>query len=160
MAAVRLLDPAHIWFRPELAFPVGLMFRDCRRSLYGPTASWSPPMEVEYRDDSIVITAELPGLAMEDIKLEIIGNVLIVQGERRPDRAPPGRAFRRSERRYGYFYREIVLPANADFDHVNAEFDNGILRITVPVVTNRRVLPINNSSQQDTASTERKQNAA
>jgi HSP20 family protein len=114
-----------------------------------PTVSRATPaVEIEQRDDNLVITAELPGLGLEGIKVEVIGNVLILQGERRRDRGAGGRTVRRSERRYGYFYREIMLPAGADTQRVRAEFENGMLRVTIPVLTNRRELPIQDSSPQ------------
>jgi HSP20 family protein len=104
-------------------------------------ASWSPVLELDYVGNKLVIIAELPGLSMEDIKVEIIGNVLTIQGERRPYVDVERRQWR-TERKYGYFYREIVLPEGADLDHVQAEFDNGILRITVPMTTSMRKVPI------------------
>ena len=87
-------------------------------------------------------------LLLEDIKVEVIGSVLILQGERRRDRGAGGRTVGRSERRYGYFYREIVLPDGVDMQRVRAEFENGMLRVTIPVLTNRRELPIQDSSPQ------------
>jgi hypothetical protein len=57
----------------------------------------------------------------------------------------------RSERRYGYFYREIVLPDGVDTKRVRAEFENGMLRVTIPVLTNRRELPINDTSHSEMA---------
>jgi HSP20 family protein len=106
-------------------------------------------VEIEQRDDDLVITAELPGLALEDIKVEVIGNVLILlQGERRRDRGAGGRTVGRSERRYGYFYRDLVLPDGVDTQRVRAEFENGMLRVTIPVLTNRHALPINDTSPQ------------
>jgi HSP20 family protein len=78
----------------------------------------TPAVEIEQRDDNLVITAELRGLGLEDIKVEVIGNVLILQGDRRRDRGAGGRPVGRSERRYGYFYREIVLPAGVDTQRV------------------------------------------
>jgi len=85
-----------------------------KESAPGHAASWSPAVEIEWRDDNLVITAELPGLGLEDIKVEAIGNVLILQGERRRDRAAGRRTVGRSERGCGYFYREIVLPDGVD----------------------------------------------
>jgi HSP20 family protein len=105
-------------------------------------------VEIEQRDDKLVITAESPGLALEDIKVEVIGNVLILQGERRRDRGGGGRVLGRSERRYGYFYWEIVLPDGVDRQRVRAESENGMLRIIIPVLTNRRELLINHTSTQ------------
>jgi HSP20 family protein len=158
--SIRLLDPFSIWYKPEILLPRLLqgsvpgmnsnVVRHGGRTGYGPAFSWMPAVEIEYADDNLTITAELPGLAMEDVKVEVIGNVLILQGERRPERAAG--TTMRSERRYGYFYREIVLPDGADVEHIRAELENGILRITVPLVTDKRVVPIqNNSRQRDSA---------
>jgi HSP20 family protein len=102
-------------------------------------------LEIDQSNDKLLIIAELPGLSAEDIKVEIIGNLLLLQGERRPyidvEHGP-----RRTERKYGYFYREIVLPESVDPEDVQAQFENGILRITVPVTTNRRAVPVESSS--------------
>jgi hypothetical protein len=54
----------------------------------------------------------------------------------------------RSVRRYGYVYREIVLPDGADTQRVRAELENGMLRVTIPVLPNRRELPINDTPTQ------------
>lgn len=83
---------------------------------------------------------------MENIKVEIIGSVLVLQGERRPD-IDGERGPRRTERKYGYFYREVVLREGADLQNVQAEFENGILRITVPVTSNRREVPTETTSR-------------
>ncbi len=143
---IRLLDPFDIWYRPQsglASISPAVVSGDLSRSR---RASWSPVLELSYRDDKLVILAELPGLSAEDIKVEIIGNVLTLQGERRPYVDVERRPWR-NERKYGYFYREIVLPEGADLDRVQAEFENGVLQITVPVTTNQRqVIPIKTAS--------------
>jgi HSP20 family protein len=148
---IRLLDSFDICYRPDVllkGISPGRASLDRGRIRLGPAASWSPVVEIEQRDDNLVITAALPGLALEDIKIEAIGNVLILQGERRPDRGAGGGTVGRSERRYGYFYREMVLPDGVDTQRVRAEFENGMLRVTIPVLTNRRELPIKDTSTQ------------
>jgi HSP20 family molecular chaperone IbpA len=157
---LRLLDPVDIWFAPQVLLEEagnGLAFPDGSRGRGG-RAVWSPVVEVEYRDDKLVINAELPGLSVEDIKVEILGNMLVIQGERRRDDGR-GHTIRHSERRYGHFYREITLPDSADTENVRAEFENGTLRVTVPV-KNWRVVPINQTSKKSTANVVRKGEAA
>ena len=142
---IRLLDPFDIWFKPQVlltGISRKLASPDQGRIRYGPPASWSPAVEIEYRDENLVITAELPGLSLEDIKVEIIGNRLVLQGERRHDYGAGAHMIGRTERRYGHFYREVVLPDGVDLEHVRAEFENGILHVTIPAATNRRVVPI------------------
>jgi HSP20 family protein len=138
---IRLVDPFAIWYQPPSllgGISPGIVSDYLTRSR---RASWSPVLELAYRDNNLEIIAELPGLGIEDIKVEVIGNVLTIQGERRPYPDVERRRWR-TERKYGYFYRELVLPEGADLDHVRAEFDNGILRITVPMTTSMRQVPI------------------
>ena len=96
---------------------------------------WVPAIEVTQSDDQLQILVELPGIEWMDVRVEVIGDRLVVQGERRhdiPSDAIP-RNVRRSERRYGHFYREVTLPRGADVEHIEAKLDHGMLRITIPV---------------------------
>jgi HSP20 family molecular chaperone IbpA len=159
---IRLLDPIDLWYRPQVLLSGigrGLTSPDRGRTRYGPPASWSPVVEIVRNDQNLLITAELPGLSMEDIKVEIIGNVLVLQGERRRDRAS-GHVIRRTERRYGHFYREIVLPDGVDVEHVRAEIENGILRVTLPLATHRRAMPIQSTEQPTSEAVRNKKEAA
>jgi HSP20 family protein len=83
---------------------------------------WSPAIEVSERDGNYVIRAELPGLKPEDVKLEIEDDALVLQGERRDEREQEEGGVRRTEIRYGRFYRSIPLPEGANMDQINAKF--------------------------------------
>ncbi|MGZ4816647.1 MAG: Hsp20/alpha crystallin family protein [Terriglobales bacterium] len=106
---------------------------------------WVPAIEVTQSDSQLEILVELPGIEWMDVRVEVIGDRLVVQGERRHDVASDAipRTVRRSERRYGHFYREIALPRGADIEHIQAKLNNGMLQITIPVsgeqFTGRRV---------------------
>jgi HSP20 family protein len=89
---------------------------------------------------------------------------LIIQGERKLEKEEGDGGVRRTERRYGEFYRAIALPEGADAEHARAEFQNGVLHVTIPVPeaqSNLRQIPIQTtaaSSQaagQKTASAEK-----
>jgi HSP20 family protein len=95
--------------------------------------AWAPAVDVTYRDNNLVVSAELPGLSEEDVKVEIVNDVLILRGERRSEREEEESGVRRSEIRYGEFYRAIPLPEDVDAQNARAEFQNGILQITIPV---------------------------
>jgi HSP20 family molecular chaperone IbpA len=99
-----------------------------------------PAAEVSRDNGNLVITVELPGLAAEDVKLEAIGNLLTVQGERRPERGPEVQT--RGPKRRRYFYREFVLPEGADGKQARAEMDRGILRIVVPLRSQPQQVPV------------------
>lgn len=95
---------------------------------------WSPAFEVVENSDEVVMYADLPGMRVEDVDIEIENNVLSVTGERR--RAEEADGFRRlmTERAFGRFQRVITLPNTVDAASVTAELDNGVLAVRLPKV--------------------------
>lgn len=98
----------------------------------GGPGEWSPPIDLEERDNELVLTAELPGLNPEDIDVEIEGNTLTLRGEKRAEKEQQEGEHHYYERQYGTFVRRLSLPESVDSDRATARFDNGILRITLP----------------------------
>jgi HSP20 family protein len=83
------------------------------------------------------------------VNVEINDNSLIIQGERKFEQDEIEGGVRRSERRYGEFYRAIALPEGADAENARAEFQNGVLRVTIPVPqaqSNVRQIPVQAST--------------
>ncbi|HEU4684766.1 MAG TPA: Hsp20/alpha crystallin family protein [Nitrospira sp.] len=114
-------------------------------STSGPMAPWSPPIEVAERDGQLSISAELPGLRKEDIKVELTQNGLTISGERKREQEEERDGIYRSERSYGFFSRTIPIPEDAEVDQAKATFENGILTVTIPVphaAQRRREIPI------------------
>ena len=97
----------------------------------GERQSWTPAIDVVETNDTIVLKAELAGMKPEDINIEMQDNVLTVSGERKFDEEVKEDKFYRIERRYGSFSRSLALPPTADESHVEAKYDNGLLRVTV-----------------------------
>jgi HSP20 family protein len=95
-------------------------------------AAWSPPVEMFQRDGQLVVRADLPGLKKEDIKVEVINDILIVRGERKQEQEEKREGFYRSERSYGTFQRAIPLPEGVNTENVTARFQDGVLEITMP----------------------------
>ena len=117
-------------------------------------SAWSPAIEVAERGGNYVVHAELPGLKPEDVKVELTDDALIVHGERKSEHEETRSGVRRSERRYGQFYRSIPLPEGVNAEQVRAKFENGVLEITVPVPqqqSNRREIPIQTGSSASAA---------
>ncbi len=99
---------------------------------------WAPAVDVSEREGKLMVHADLPGLQKEDVKVECTDDALIIQGERRHEHEEEDGGYRRSERRYGSFYRTIPLPEGAQTDQAHAEFRNGVLEVSVPIPTKQR----------------------
>lgn len=96
------------------------------------TRGFQPSVDVAENDDAYLITAELPGAKPEDVTVELHEGVLTIRGEKRNERSGEKEQTRWVERSYGSFSRSFTLPSNAHGDKVDAQFENGVLTITVP----------------------------
>jgi len=94
---------------------------------------WAPAVEVRERDGQLVVSAELPGLNREDVKVEVTDEGLVIQGERRREHEEEHGGIRRTERSYGAFYRSIPLPEGANIEQAKAQISNGVLEVRVPI---------------------------
>ena len=88
-----------------------------------------PPVNMWLGDDSVVVTAEMPGVAQDDIDLTVRENTLIIAGRRNPSNEDEDAAWHRRERPAGEFSRSIRLPLRVDADKVEARAKNGVLEI-------------------------------
>lgn len=93
--------------------------------------SWVPAADVYDSPEAYLVELELPGIARKDIDLTARGRELTVRGERHPAGGRSA-AFHRLERRYGPFARSFRFDADIDAEGVEAEINNGLLRLTVP----------------------------
>jgi HSP20 family protein len=112
-------------------------------------ATWIPAVEVAQRDGKLVITAELPGLKEEDVRVEATDEGLVIEGERKREHEETSGGVYRSERSYGFFRRVIALPEEAQVEQAQARFTNGVLEVTVPLSeesSRRRRIPISASA--------------
>ena len=95
------------------------------------TAGYWPRMNVYDEDGSLMIRAEVPGLAEKDITIDLHQNTLTISGERISD-APAGYAIHRQERPFLKFSRSVALPFDVDPEKCNATLKNGILTLLMP----------------------------
>lgn len=90
---------------------------------------------VSETDKEIRVTAELPGIDQKDIDISVTGNRLTIRGEKKSEseenRGEEGRQFHRVERSSGMFQRSMALPFDIDTNAVSAEFQNGVLTVTI-----------------------------
>jgi HSP20 family protein len=93
-------------------------------------AAWSPPVDIEERDDAYVIEAELPGVDRKDVDIELVGNELTIKGEIKEKKREG--ILRRRTRRVGRYDYRVLLPDQVDPEHVDAQLSNGVLTVRVP----------------------------
>lgn len=94
--------------------------------------AWTPAVDVQRCNGNLVVTAELPGLRKEEVKVEMTDKALIIEGERRQEHKEDHKGYHRFERSYGKFYRSIPLPEGVKADQAKAELADGVLKISVP----------------------------
>jgi HSP20 family protein len=93
---------------------------------------WMPALDVTETKDAYQVDIEVPGLRPEDINVMVDQGMLTIQGERRSKEEKGDRSYHRVERHYGAFRRSISLPRDVDASRVEANYDNGVLRLKVP----------------------------
>lgn len=96
------------------------------------TPLWHPFVDIAETDDDIIVTAELPGMKKEDIKIIVQDNVLTLQGEKKGESEDKKRNYHRVERIYGSFIRNFRLPSSVVIDKINAEYKDGVLNVVLP----------------------------
>jgi len=93
------------------------------------TARDFPPINIWLGDNSVVVTAELPGVTRDDVTLNLQDDVLTLEGKREPRHQQEDGNWQRRERSYGSFSRAVQLPFRIDPDKVQARFNNGVLEV-------------------------------
>jgi len=96
--------------------------------------TWVPPVDIyQNGDHELVLKAELPDMAREDIDLTVENDTLTIKGEKRLSSEVREEQFHRIERRYGTFSRSFSLPQTVDAGKVSAEYKNGVLTVKLPM---------------------------
>jgi HSP20 family protein len=104
--------------------------------MFGPSGirgfALTPSLDVKETDKEIVVEAELPGLEEKDISLMMQNGVLTIQGEKRLEYDEEKENYHVMERRYGSFSRSLRVPETVDEAKVEARFEKGVLKVTLP----------------------------
>jgi HSP20 family protein len=95
------------------------------------TDSWTPPIDVYETADSYIVSAEVPGLARDQVELSMADSRLTIRGER-ADRGADNVHYHQVERGHGAFARTFEFNDKVDADAVTADLANGVLTITLP----------------------------
>jgi HSP20 family protein len=93
--------------------------------------AWTPAVDIFETPQSIEMTFEIPGVNQEDIKVHFENNQLTVIGERKLEHDDRRDGYHRVERSYGNFVRSFTIPSTIDPNRIEAEFNNGLLRLNL-----------------------------
>jgi HSP20 family protein len=91
-------------------------------------AEFTPLCDCDETDSNYLLNFDLPGVKNNDVKVEIKDNQLSVSGERKSE----SKNKEGYEKSYGSFYRSFTLPSNIDSDKIEAHFENGVLKVSIP----------------------------
>jgi HSP20 family protein len=89
-------------------------------------------LNVAEHEGAVEVTAELPGCAPDDIDVQLKDGILTIKGEKKVEKDDKQKDYHVMERSYGMFERSISLPAEVDASKVDAAFDKGVLKVTLP----------------------------
>lgn len=130
----RLLGERLFPFSRPFQRAIDTMMRDvAERPLVPLMTEFAPQIDVDEDDHEIKVYAELPGLTENDVEIIVEPNTLTLRGEKKEERRKGEKGWSRFvERAYGAFERTIPLRADVDESKIQANFDRGVLTITLP----------------------------
>ncbi len=95
------------------------------------TTSFAPAVDVYEDEHNVTLKIEVPGIDEKDIDVRIENNTLTVHGDRKYEKDEKEENYRRIERQYGSFIRSFTLPTTVDHEKVSANYEKGVLKITL-----------------------------
>jgi HSP20 family protein len=96
------------------------------------TSTFAPAVDVYEDEHKVALKIEVPGIEEKDIHVQVENNTLTVSGERKIEKEEKEENYRRVERQYGSFTRTFTLPTTVDAENVSANYEKGVLNITLP----------------------------
>jgi HSP20 family protein len=96
------------------------------------STAFTPAAEIHTDRDNVYLQLEVPGLQPEQIEVQVNAHSVVINGERHGAENVEGQGIKRSEFRYGKFHRKVNLPVKVQLDLVQAKYEHGILKLTLP----------------------------
>lgn len=103
-----------------------------RRASGSGAEDWVPSVDISETDDGFIVTADVPGMTGDDIKISVANNVLTLRGDKKNVREDKGENYHRVERVFGSFERTFSLPSGVDSENIRAKYKDGVLEIRLP----------------------------
>ena len=97
-----------------------------------PLGAWAPPVDIYETEKEIVLKADLPGISLSEVDIRVENNTLTIRGERNFEKDVKEDNYHRVERSYGAFVRTFTLPNTVQAEKIEASYENGVLRVTMP----------------------------
>lgn len=107
-------------------------FRDDALETSFARGTWEPVVDISETDDNYVVTAELPGLSKDDVKINFQDGILSLRGEKRQEKEEKRKNYHRVERSFGAFERSFRVPSRVMVDKIDAKFKDGVLHLSMP----------------------------
>jgi HSP20 family protein len=108
-------------------------------SVVQPGVNWMAPVgegtlavDMYETDDAVVVKSAIPGIKAEDLDISVTGDTLTIKGETKTDEEVKEENYLYRERRYGSFCRALSIPVPVVTNKADAEFENGVLTLTLP----------------------------
>lgn len=98
----------------------------------GHAPSFQPRVDIRDEKEAIILSAEIPGVPKDGVKVEVKEGVLTLSGEKKSRTDENGNGFYHSERNFGAFRRSFSLPEGVDTEQISGAFEDGVLHLTLP----------------------------
>jgi HSP20 family protein len=121
--AVSLRDAMNSLFQDSFVRPGGMMAQNGSAAL---------PLDVFETENEFVVKASLPGVKPEDVQITVQGDTVTIRGESKAEEEKKGEQWHLRERRFGAFQRSVSLGTPVNADKAQAQYDNGVLTLTLP----------------------------
>ena len=102
--------------------------------------AFTPRVDVTEDKNNLYVHAEIPGVEKSDIKINVVGDVLTISGEKKTEQKDENKNYFRIERTSGSFSRSFTLPAEVVVDKINAEYKDGVLSVTLPKTEEAKIV--------------------
>jgi len=119
-------------FEDFFARPVPVSQGEASESGEPAGSTFMPRVDIREEKESVVLSAELPGVPKENLNIELKDGVLTVTGEKKAERTDEEKGFYRSERIFGSFKRSFKVPDVVDPEQIAADYSDGVLTLTLP----------------------------
>ncbi len=91
-------------------------------------------VDISEKDGNLMVEASLPGVKPEDVDISVSDNILSIKADTKQEEEGEKNKYHYRERSYGVWQRNVRLPEQVDADKAEAEFDNGVLKLSLPIV--------------------------